>query len=59
LYGQELAKLLHKETDHDNNAKINEALEQVAAMKVEPNNTHSPTFGAMIELGKLPGGKRK
>ncbi len=58
-YGQQLAKLLHKETDKDNKEKINRALEQVAAIKVNPNDAHSPTFGALIQQGKLPGGKGK
>jgi hypothetical protein len=58
-YGQQLAKLLHKETDKDNKEKINQALEQVAAIKVNPSDAHSPTFGALIEQGKLPGAKAK
>ena len=58
-YGQQLAKLLNKETDKDNKEKINQALEQVAAIKVNPNNADSPTFGDLIQKGKLPGVKAK
>ncbi len=58
-YGQQLAKLLNKETDKDNKNKINQALEQVAAMKADPNDAHSLTFGELIRHGKLPGAKAK
>jgi 16S rRNA G1207 methylase RsmC len=58
-YGQQLAKLLHKETDQDNKEKINQALEQVAAIKVNPSSADSPTFGDLIQKGKLPGVKAK
>jgi hypothetical protein len=58
-YGQQLAKLLKKETDEDNQEKINQALEQVAAMKADPNDAHSLTFGELIRHGKLPGAKAK
>jgi cytochrome c2 len=58
-YGQQLAKLLNKETDKDNKEKISQALEQVAAIKINPNDANSPTFGALIQQGKLPGAKAK
>jgi hypothetical protein len=58
-YGDQLAKLLDKATDKDNQDKINQALEQVAAMKVQPNDAQSSTFGELIQHGKLPGAKAK
>ena len=55
-YGKALAELLDKE-DKKNVEKIRKALEDVAAMKSDPANAASPTFGALIKEGKLPGGK--
>jgi uncharacterized membrane protein len=56
-YGAALADLLDKKTDAQNKDKIREALAKVSEMKSEPNNPSAPTFGQLIEQGKLPGGK--
>jgi hypothetical protein len=58
-YGQELAKLLKRDTDKENKAKIQAALDKVAALKANPKNPNSPTFGDLIKAGKLPGGTPK
>ena len=55
-YGKALAERLDKE-DKKNVEKIKKALEEVAALKSDPDNAGSPTFGALIKEGKLPGGK--
>lgn len=55
-YGMELSKLLDKKEDKDNVDKIQEALDKVAAMKSDPKDEKSPTFGELIKEGKLPGG---
>ena len=54
-YGLALDELLDKKTDAKDAAKIQEALEKVAAMKSDPNDAASPTFGELILQGKLPG----
>jgi len=56
-YGRQLAELLDKDTDKDNKQKIDEALDKVARMHIDPKNVHSPTFGDLIAAGKLPGGE--
>ncbi len=53
-YGQALARFLKRETDTKNKPKIQAALEKVAAMKSNPNDPRSPTFGEVIRQGKLP-----
>ena len=53
-YGRALAKLLDRKTDTQNTAKIQTALEKVAAMKCRPEDPRSPTFGQIIASGKLP-----
>ncbi|REJ65294.1 MAG: hypothetical protein DWQ31_18550 [Planctomycetota bacterium] len=51
-YGFALSQFLEeKEKDAE---KIAEALEQVAALKSDPEDDESPTFGELIEAGKLP-----
>jgi len=55
-YGEALAKLLDKKEDKDNVEKIREALAKVAKEASDPANAAAPTFGALIETGKLPGG---
>jgi cytochrome c2 len=55
-YGEALAKLLDKKADKENVEKIREALATVAKESSDPSNPSSPTFGALIEQGKLPGG---
>jgi hypothetical protein len=64
-YGKELAKLLKPEDAPANfkgetdKTKINEALEKVAEMHVDPNDPKSPTYGDLIKEGKLPAGEKK
>jgi hypothetical protein len=55
-YGEELAKLLDKQTDAKDPQKIQEALEKVAQMRSDANNDNSPTYGDLLKQGKLPGG---
>lgn len=55
-YGEALAKLLDKKEDKENVEKIREALATVAKESSDPANKSAPTFGALIEGGKLPGG---
>lgn len=55
-YGEALAKLLDKKEDKENVEKIREALTAVAKESSDPAKADAPTFGALIEEGKLPGG---
>ena len=55
-YGDALAELLDKKEDAKNVEKIRQSLEKVAAMPSDPAKADAPTFGALIEQGKLPGG---
>lgn len=55
-YGKALEELLDKKTDMKDTAKIQQALDKVAAMKSDPNDPNAPTFGDLISHGKLPGG---
>jgi len=55
-YGQELEKLLDKKKDKKNTEKIVEALKKVAEMHINPKDKNSPTYGKLIQAGKLPGG---
>ena len=57
-YGKALKGLLDKKTDIKNIPKIQKALETVAGMKSDPKDPSSPTFGELIEQGKLPGGEQ-
>jgi hypothetical protein len=54
-YGKALATMLTKK-DGKEIAKIKDALEKAAAMKSKPGDDSSPTFGELIQQGKLPGG---
>ncbi|MEM9185424.1 MAG: hypothetical protein AAGB00_02890 [Planctomycetota bacterium] len=54
-YGNKLDPLLGKE-DKKNVEKIMDALKQVAEMPSVDGDDSSPTFGALIAEGKLPGG---
>jgi cytochrome c2 len=54
-YGKELAKLLDRKKDKADKAKIQAALKKVAAMKSNASDPSSPTFGELIQQGKLPG----
>ena len=56
VYGEALAKLLDKKEDKDNKDKIRQALETVAKESSNPADASAPTFGGLIEQGKLPGG---
>jgi hypothetical protein len=53
-YGIALGQFLDRKTDAKDLDKINDALDKVAAMKSDPNNDSSPTFGELISQGKLP-----
>ena len=55
-YGNALAERLDKKEDAKNVDKIRKALEEVAALPSDPSKPDSPTFGKLIEEGKLPGG---
>jgi len=55
-YGEALAKLLDKKEDKENVEKIREALTAVAKESSDPAKADAPTFGTLIEEGKLPGG---
>lgn len=56
-YGNALAELLDKKADAKDQEKIKAALDKVAAMHSDPNDPNSPTFGELIQEGKLPGGE--
>jgi len=56
VYGESLAKLLDKKEDKDAVEKIRAALATVAQESSDPATPDAPTFGALIEAGKLPGG---
>ncbi len=55
-YGAALDTLLDKKEDKSNVEKIQQALDQVAAQKSDPDAADSPTFGELIASGKLPSG---
>jgi hypothetical protein len=55
-YGNALAEKLDKKEDAKNVEKIRKALEEVEALPSDPAKADSPTFGALIKEGKLPGG---
>ena len=57
VYGHALAERLDKKEDAKNVEKIKKALEEVAWLPSDPANAGSPTFGALLKEGKLPGGK--
>lgn len=54
LYGQALDKLIEKK--EKDAVKIEAALDEVARQKSNPDDPNSPTFGELIEQGKLPAG---
>lgn len=56
VYGQALDKLLDRQTDKDNKPKIRAALDTVAKQHSKPDDDKSPTFGELIDQGKLPAG---
>jgi hypothetical protein len=55
-YGNALAERLDKDADKKDVEKIRAALTEVAALPSDPAKADSPTFGKLIEEGKLPGG---
>jgi hypothetical protein len=55
-YGHALAERLDKKEDAKNVEKIKKALEEVAALSSDPSKPDAPTFGKLIEEGKLPAG---
>jgi hypothetical protein len=55
-YGNALAEKLDKKEDAKNVEKIRKALEEVAALPSDSAKADSPTFGALLAEGKLPGG---
>ena len=55
-YGHALAERLDKKEDAKNVEKIKQALQEVAALSSDPSKPDAPTFGTLIEQGKLPGG---
>ncbi|MDA7980091.1 MAG: hypothetical protein MPJ50_15095 [Pirellulales bacterium] len=57
-YGEELAKLLDRKTDMNKPAKIKEALKKVEEMKSVAGDDNSPSFGKLLQEGKLPGGEK-
>jgi len=58
-YGHALAERLDKKEDAKNVEKIKKALEEVAALSSDPSKPDAPTFGKLIDEGKLPGGPVK
>ncbi len=54
-YGKALGALVTKK-DAKDTAKIQEALDKIHGAKSKPDDASSPTFGELIEQGKLPGG---
>jgi len=58
-YGKALAELLDRRKDRDSKEKIQAALDAVAKKKSNPDDESSPTFGDLIQDGKLPGGEPK
>jgi hypothetical protein len=55
-YGNALAEKLDKKEDAKNVEKIRKALEEVASLPSDSAKADSPTFGALLAEGKLPGG---
>ncbi len=55
-YGIALAGFLDRRADRDNKEKIQAMLDKVAAMKSNADDDHAPTFGQLIDQGKLPAG---
>jgi hypothetical protein len=56
VYGEALAERLDKKEDAKNVEKIKKALEEVAALSSDPSKADAPTFGKLIQEGKLPVG---
>ena len=56
-YGSELSKLLDNKKDKKDVKKMAAAFKQVALLQVDRKDKKSPTYGELIQQGKLPGGK--
>lgn len=54
-YGAALAEFIGKKDQKDTD-KIVAALEKVATQSSNPEDSEAPTFGELIDEGKLPGG---
>jgi hypothetical protein len=55
-FGKHLIALLDPEKDKKDVDKIKAALEKVVNMHSDPKDEKSPTYGELLEQGKLPGG---
>ncbi len=55
-YGEELEELLDKKKDRKKPKKIIAALKKVAKIHTDSSDENSPTYGDLIQAGKLPGG---
>ena len=55
-YGKALNQIITKK-DIKDKEKIQHALDEVAKLKSKTDDATSPTFGELIEQGKLPGGE--
>lgn len=53
-YGLALAELLDKKEDKDNKEKIQESLDKVAEIHIDPEDDKSPTYGDLLKEGKFP-----
>lgn len=53
-YGEQLAELLDKKEDKDDKEKIQKALDEVAEIKIDPDDEESPTYGDVLKEGKIP-----
>lgn len=56
-YGKALSKLLTP-ADKKNVEKINKSLDEVAKQHSDPAKADSPTYGELIDQGKLPYGSK-
>jgi hypothetical protein len=59
IYGQALSELLDRKEDKEDVEKIRAALIKVEAISSDPDADDAPTFGELIEAGKLPGGEEE
>lgn len=55
-YGIHFVELLDKKKDKKDVDKIIASLKKVAELPSDPEDDKSPTYGELIEAGKLPGG---
>ena len=56
VYGRALNKFIGEDSAK-NKEKIRAAFDKVAQLKSNPDDPNSPTFGDLIQAGKLPGGE--